>query len=158
MPALLGEARPWPVQFSGEIRAMARALATPPKLGTAMCAVCGGPLSRIVHVHHILPRQSGGDGRPSNALACHPEHEPPGCHILRVHRRGKTAMTAGWLRSKYAARPGVYASPVWFAWRREWLVLDDDGGFTVADLPPPELPEEMACTQNPGPGPSPSAR
>ncbi len=122
----------WPVNFSAWTRELIIARDTPAGLGRPLCTVCGQPVTgRVIHIHHVLTRERRGRGRPSNGIVVHGEEQAGGCHITRIHKQGAAAQANGWLRSRHAAKPGVYASPVLCAWRG-LVVLDDAGGWGAA--------------------------
>jgi hypothetical protein len=132
----------WDVEFAPWVREIVRGRDTPAGAGQPWCWVCGLPVTgRVVHVHHVLMRSAGGRGLPSNGIVVHGEEQGPGCHATRIHRppgqtpvQGPEARQKGWLRSRHAAKPGVYRLPVWCAWRRlpgaaepgMWVVLFDE--------------------------------
>jgi hypothetical protein len=113
----------WPVEFPGYVRELVLARDTPPGFGGPCCVICGTRITGLVHVHHVLFRGRGGDGRPSNGIATHGL-----CHDQKAHQAGRLALANGWARSQFAARPEVYSSPVLCA-RRGRIILDDDGGW-----------------------------
>jgi hypothetical protein len=124
-----GESFPWPVEFSSLVRELVIARDTPPGMGRPFCVVCGGPVTAaVVHIHHVLFRGRGGDGRPSNGIVVHGDGQGEGCHMSRIHHASRTAGANGWARSRHADKPGVYRAPVRCA-RRGWIVLDDQGGW-----------------------------
>lgn len=117
----------WPAEFSPAVRAEVIARDTPPGMGRPCCVVCGEPVTgAVVHVHHLLYKSRGGDGRPSNGIVVHGDGQAGSCHIARIHREATlAAAVGGWARSRHARDP--YALPVRCA-RRGWIVLLDEPG------------------------------
>lgn len=113
----------WPVAFPPWVREVIIGRDTPPGWGLPACMACGQPV-RHVDIHHLLPGGLGGSqgrGRPSNGAVVHPEGEGRGCHVLLIHRQGRTARDNGWLRSRLVPKPDVYARPVNTWWRNPHL-------------------------------------
>jgi hypothetical protein len=118
----------WPADFTPAVREVIIARDTPPGMGRPRCMVCGEPVTAmVVHVHHLLFKSRGGDGRPSNGIVVHGEGQGPGCHKTRIHDDSKTAAAQGWARSRHAPVPRVYRAPVLCGWRG-WIVLLDRPG------------------------------
>lgn len=120
----------WPAEFSPAVRAEVIARDTPPGFGRPCCVVCGEPVTgAVVHVHHLLLKSRGGDGRPSNGIVVHGAEQAEGCHITKIHDHGTEAAAHGWMRSRHARDP--YSLPVLCA-RRGWICLDDQGEWWPA--------------------------
>lgn len=116
----------WRAEFSAVVRAEVIARDTPPGMGRPFCVPCGEPVTGgVVHVHHLLYKSRGGDGRPSNGIVVHGDGQAAGCHRTAIHDHGTDAAMLGWARSRHARDP--YGLPVHCA-RRGWIVLLDEPG------------------------------
>ena len=124
-------ARKWKVNFTPDVRELIIWRDRPLGAGLPWCVPCGEPIRGVVHVHHILFRGRGGDGRPSNGIATHGEGDGEGCHKRKIHDDSTTAGASGWARSQHTSRPGVYLLPILCAYRG-WIVLDNEGGWRPA--------------------------
>jgi hypothetical protein len=126
----------WAREFSPYVRDLIVGRDRPLGAGLPWCVACGEPVRGVVHVHHILFKGRGGDGRPSNGIVVHGEGEGEGCHKTRIHDNARTAQSIGLARSQHSHPEAVYRLPLMCAYRG-WIILDDVGGWR------PALPNEL---------------
>lgn len=81
------------------------------------CIVCG---ARGREAMHRIPRRDGGHARSNIALGCH------SCHA-KAHRYPLWGYEMGIMASRYV--DDVRTVPI-RSWRG-WILLDDEGGYTV---------------------------
>lgn len=81
------------------------------------CIVCGGPGTERMH---RIPRRDGGHAASNIALGCH------ACHA-RAHASPAWGYRIGIMASRYVVAVTLVPIQSW----RGWVLLDDEGGYTV---------------------------
>jgi hypothetical protein len=95
------------------------------------CAVCGTGIVDGGHMHHRLPRRSGGDPNNVTNSVANALHLCPACHD-KIEARRAWARAMGYLIPSWPDDIDPEQVPVWYL--RGWVLLHRDGCVTPCDV------------------------